>query len=167
MVDTGTNLYTLQTEFGLTERVSETGSAVFTTARWAQQATALSNPAGLKKILGLMRRLAGVTLDKPIRQGWIKYPMRYTGGVVELRTEGMRAYGKVIGKDNRGRTVVVFDTAEDKDFNDETDSGLTEQAAKTAQTIADRWTVLKTAQAVGAPNSDIANLDAYRKKRKR
>lgn len=165
MVDIVTNLYTLQTEFGLTQRAVGSGSVVFTTARWSTDIVKLKNPGGAKKTIDLMIKLATITLDKPISQGWIKYPMVNTGGVLELRTEGMRSYGKVIGRDETGRTLVVFDSAEDKAFEDATDPDLTERAKATAEPIAARWKQLQGI--AGLPNtpSVVTSLSEPREKR--
>ena len=123
------------------------------------------NPAAAKKTIDLIIKLADFALDKPISQGWIKYPMVNTGGVLELRTEGVRSYGKVIGRDEAGRTLIVFDRAEDKAFEDTTDPGLTDRAKTTTEPIAARWKQLQGTAGPTTVPSNVTNLSDHRAKR--
>ena len=146
-------------EFALTKRADGAGSVVVVTDNWARDMKKLKNPKGHEKTLALMLRLAEVKLDKGYDQGWIKYPLHYTGGVAELRSKGVRSYGKPVGPiDNR--TLVVFEAAEEKRREDEADQALTARAVEVGDAIGKRWEALRATE----PADDkVVHISAHKR----
>ena len=159
-------MYTLQSEFGLTERVAGSGSVVFTTVNWDAQFNKLKNLSAQAKVLALIRDDLANYRYVPGEQppGWLKGPLGHTNGVFELKTEGARPYGRFIGYDGDNRSIFVFDTIEYKPKDAKTNTKLAKQAADTIQAMVERWPAIVTASK--AASAGPIDLDRWRKKRK-
>lgn len=159
MVDGSTKLYILKTEFALDQRESGSGSTVLTTANWARDLKKLKNARAQISLAALMLRLADLKLDKPISQGWMKFPLGFADGVGELRTEGVRSYGTVIGN-LAERTLVLFEAVENKKFK-KANTDLIERAAEIGGKVSRRWKELSQLPDPPSP-SGVVELDQRR-----